>query len=94
MLSLLQLYIFCESCEIIIIIWIIQPYSSGLYDCPNADEVTLNDMFVIDQHKTTTKYKQNAYRQISYISCSKSQHIDVCRLVMQLSLLNPLKPGV
>ena len=34
------------------------------------------------------------YRQISNISCTKSQIWNDSRLVLPLSLLNPLKPGV
>ena len=34
------------------------------------------------------------YRQVSNISHTKSQHINGSRLVLQLSLPNPLKPGV
>ena len=34
------------------------------------------------------------YRQISNISRTKSQYWNVSRLVLQLSLPNPLKPGV
>ena len=34
------------------------------------------------------------YRQISNISRTKSQHLNVSSLVLQLSLPNPLKPGV
>ena len=34
------------------------------------------------------------YRQTSDISRTKSKNINVSRLVMQLSLPNPLKPGV
>ena len=34
------------------------------------------------------------YRQICNISRTKSQNFNVSRLVLQLSLANPLKPGV
>ena len=34
------------------------------------------------------------YREISNISYSKPQSLNVSRLVLQLSLHNPLKPGV
>ena len=34
------------------------------------------------------------YRQISNISRTKSQNLNVSRIVLQLSLPNPLKPGV
>ena len=34
------------------------------------------------------------YRQTSNIRCIKSQNLNVSSLVLQLSLLNPLKPGV
>ena len=36
----------------------------------------------------------HTYRQISNIGRTKSQHLDVPRLVLQLSLPKPLKPGV
>ena len=34
------------------------------------------------------------YRKISNIRRIKSQNLNVCRLVLQLSLPNPMKPGV
>ena len=34
------------------------------------------------------------YRQTSNIRCIKSPKLNVCRLVLQLSLPNPLKPGI
>ena len=34
------------------------------------------------------------YHQISNISCTKSQNLNVTCLILQLSLPNPLKPGV
>ena len=34
------------------------------------------------------------YSQTSKRSCTKSQHLNVSHLVLQLSLPNPLKPGV
>ena len=34
------------------------------------------------------------YHQISNISCTKSQNLNVSRLVLELSLPNPSKPGV
>ena len=34
------------------------------------------------------------YRQISNISRTKSQNLNVSRLVLQLPLPNPVKPGV
>ena len=36
----------------------------------------------------------NMYLKISYTRCTKSQNLNVSRLVLQLPLLNPLKPGV
>ena len=36
----------------------------------------------------------NGYRQISNISLTKYQNLNVSRLALQLSLSNPLKPGV
>ena len=36
----------------------------------------------------------NIYRQISNISHTKSQNLNVSRLILQLSLYNILKPGV
>ena len=40
------------------------------------------------------KSRENTYRQFSNISRAQSQSINVSRLVLQLSLPNPLKPGV
>ena len=37
---------------------------------------------------------QWTYRKISNISRTKSQNLNVSRLVLQLSLPNPMKPGV
>ena len=34
------------------------------------------------------------YRKTSSISSTKSQNLNVSNLLLQLSLLNPLKPGV
>ena len=34
------------------------------------------------------------YRQFSNIRCTQSQNINGSRLILQLSLPNPLKPGV
>ena len=43
---------------------------------------------------TTTKCEPKAYRKISNIIRTKSQNLSDCRLVLQLPLSNPLKPGV
>ena len=44
---------------------------------------------------TLTTLNRNAtYRQFSNIRRTQSQNINVSRLVLTLSLLNPLKPGV
>ena len=40
------------------------------------------------------KLKIFIYRQISNIRRSNSQNFNVCRLALQLSLPNPLKPGI
>ena len=40
------------------------------------------------------RLEQKIYCKISNIRCTKSQHLNVSHLVLQLSLLNPLKPGV
>ena len=37
---------------------------------------------------------RNDYSQTSNIRDNKSQHLNVSRLVLQMSLPNPLKPGV
>ena len=37
---------------------------------------------------------ETKYRQTSNISRTKSQNLNVSRLVLQLSLPNPLKPGI
>ena len=48
------------------------------------------------QHTVSVLYNQSwgDYRQISNISHTNSQNLIVSRLVLQLSLPNPLKPGV
>ena len=38
--------------------------------------------------------KNNMYRDISNIRRTKSENLSYCRLVLQLPLANPLKPGV
>ena len=38
--------------------------------------------------------QENKYRQISNISCTKFKNLYVSRPILQLSLPNPLKPGV
>ena len=45
---------------------------------------------------TVSMYKSGlfTYRQILNIRCTKSQNLNVSRLTLQLSLPNPLKPGV
>ena len=43
-------------------------------------------------HKTA--YRNSIYSQTSNISRTKSQHLNISRLVLQLSLSNPFKPGV
>ena len=48
----------------------------------------------IDLFQAETKLFQEKYHQISNISGTKSQNLNVCRLVLQLSLHNLLKPGV
>ena len=40
------------------------------------------------------KYDNEIYRQTSNVSRAKSQNLNISRLVFQLSLPNPLKPGV
>ena len=37
---------------------------------------------------------RKTYHQVSNIRCTKSQNLNVSRLVLQLLLLNPLEPGV
>ena len=39
-------------------------------------------------------HKQTAYRQFSNIRRTQSPNINVSRLILQLSLPNPLKPGI
>ena len=50
-------------------------------------ETIFNDFFNQDM------IHMQSYCQISNISCTKSQNSNVSCLVLQLSLLNPLKPG-
>ena len=63
----------------------------------------VSSIFVIDAEKVINQWKINKicikgtaqiekYRQISNISCTKSQNA-AC-LIFQLSLSNPLKPGI
>ena len=42
----------------------------------------------------TAEEMHSIYHKISNIKYTKSQNLDVSRLVLQLSLLNQLKPGV
>ena len=50
------------------------------------EENFTRDTSAIKHHKS--------YRQLSNISDTKSQNLNVSRLVLQLYLPNPLKPGV
>ena len=45
------------------------------------------------QLKCELDWKKYMYRQNSNIRCTKSQHLNVSHLVLQLSLCNILKPG-
>ena len=40
------------------------------------------------------KVIQSTVRQTSSLKCTKSKNLNVSHLVLQLSLPNPLKPGV
>ena len=44
--------------------------------------------------KVRANWKHNKCRKISNIRCTKSPNLNVSRLVLQLSLHNPMKPGV
>ena len=47
-----------------------------------------------DQVRISYVYGKGTYRKTSSISRTKSQNLNASRLVLQLSLHNPLKPGV
>ena len=52
-------------------------------------------LFFKNMYTTTTEKTSNsAYRKISNIRRTKSQNLNDSRLVLQLSLLNLLKPGI
>ena len=57
------------------------------HDDDNYDK---NDL----EQKVPFFFYQNEYHKISYIRRTKSLHLNVSRLVSQLSLPYPLKPGV
>ena len=61
-----------------------------LYDSPLFIMVTVRYIDLGDAHIRMGHH----YRQVSNISRTQSQNIPVSRLVLQLSLPNPLKPGV
>ena len=50
--------------------------------------------FIISDIQFLSYNKKYTYRKTSCISRTKSQNLDVPRLVLQLFLPNPLKPGV
>ena len=62
-------------------------------------EMQLFNIFVVGQLRRTLTGEwpiewQCQYRQTCNISRTKSQNLDVSRLVLQVSLSNPLEPGV
>ena len=59
-------------------------------DCSNA----IANALELLQPWTTPLIYGKVYRQISNISHTKSQTLHVSHLVLQLSLPNPLKPGI
>ena len=79
--------------------------NSILHNCENR-QITKNDskqelliIFSLFMHSWHAKYEvmnneTDIYGQTSSISCMKSKNLIVSHLVMQLSLPNPLEPGV
>ena len=51
-------------------------------------------LYMINDSGADTRMIHKNYRKISNISHTKSQNLNVSRLVLQLSLPNPTKPGV
>ena len=50
--------------------------------------------FILSKELLCCNLRSFTSRQTSNISCTKFQKLHVSRLVLQLPLLNPLKPGV
>ena len=63
--------------------------SPGTGELPAQRASNAEDVSIWWRHHVMSKY-----RQTSCISCTESQHLNVSRLALQLSLPNPWKPGV
>ena len=64
---------------------------------PVVTRTSVNALCVNDISESTETHafvRYGDYRKISNISRTKSSHLNVSRLVLQLSLPNPIKPGV
>ena len=46
------------------------------------------------EEENKSEFDKNKYRKISNIRRTKSQNLNVSRLVLEWSLPNPMKPGV
>ena len=81
-------------------IWWTKNLNSVILLCKSNDQESplFAGLSVVASHRWqhTAKWACVAayYRQVSNIRCTKSQNLNVSRLVVQLSLSNPLKPGV
>ena len=75
-------------------------FNKSKYICPQYNiEILMLQMFCFPKSICIILYVIQIfpcimYRQISNIRCTKSSNISVSRLVLQLSLPNPLNPGV
>ena len=79
--------------------YITTPYQSGCYIC-GSDDVSMyfaNTPYVLDMSQEAINNWSTLcliYRQVSNIRRTKSQHLKDSRVVLRLSLPNPLKPDV
>ena len=68
-------------------------YTRKNFNVASSDDI-FEGFFLFSRQFIHCQIYRNWYRQISNISRTKSQNLNVSRLVLELSLPNPLKPGV
>ena len=76
-------------------------YTANLWNSERSDNyISESDIMYYDSHEADPKLTKSPtgpgpdYRQTSNMKRTKSQHLNFCRLVLQLSLPNPVELGV
>ena len=59
-----------------------------------SEPLSSTEIYIMTSSVYTKEWKPGNYREVSNIRCTKSQKLNDSRLVLQLSLPNPLKLGV